>query len=556
MMYMGGNGFYWRIAFHPSRTGVIEVRRTEGVRAWDAAPGAGHLSFSGERSGLWRYSGRAPQRLVGVGFVGQGFDRSRHYLRTSESRDARVAWIFAGIDSDIIGDHGMLQGGAAGIEVDACDQSQGTPHHAIVLARSEHHSNTYERAVEDVLTPHGATNALLDPGIRAEMVFFETSAGGAVFATGSIAFSGALGSNDFDNHVFRVATNVLRRFLDPALFPRPTRTEGVGMPAAPSEAEPSCGRVSSGLVEVLTPAQLTPTRFAADYLRANRPVVVRGELASWPLFASAQGADLLEWFANEPVQVYDSLFGLLDIEPLHEYVGRHFGRPDGEVARAYVRWYAKFRDVDFAWSDHVFALISTLWQQPRFLPRLGYLFPFDDRNEERDAARDPFPFKGIFISGRGARTRLHRDPLNTDAVICQLRGSKQVRFYPPSTAYKLERDGEFYDPDAENPGEFQSALGLAPSHACLLREGDVLFVPGNWYHDARTIADSVSLTWNFVHRERAEPFLDSLGGALSPHDMEVLRYFFGGRRADALRRANRRLCRALIDAGIVADDGA
>ena len=39
LMYMGGNGFYWRIAFHRDLDGVIEVRRTEdGIRAWAAAP--------------------------------------------------------------------------------------------------------------------------------------------------------------------------------------------------------------------------------------------------------------------------------------------------------------------------------------------------------------------------------------------------------------------------------------------------------------------------------------------------------------------------------------
>ena len=64
---MGGNGFYWRIAHHPTRRGVIEVRRAEGgVRAWDADPGEAFHSFTGEYGGLWRRNARAPQRLVGV----------------------------------------------------------------------------------------------------------------------------------------------------------------------------------------------------------------------------------------------------------------------------------------------------------------------------------------------------------------------------------------------------------------------------------------------------------------------------------------------------------
>ena len=66
LMYMGGNGFYWRIAHHPTRRGVIEVRRAEGgVRAWDALPGEYYHSFTGEYGGLWRRQGRAPQKLAG-----------------------------------------------------------------------------------------------------------------------------------------------------------------------------------------------------------------------------------------------------------------------------------------------------------------------------------------------------------------------------------------------------------------------------------------------------------------------------------------------------------
>src|SRR5258706_680784 len=54
LMYLGGNGFYWRIAHHPTREGVIEVRRAEGgVRSWDAEPGEAHMSFSGEYGGGW-----------------------------------------------------------------------------------------------------------------------------------------------------------------------------------------------------------------------------------------------------------------------------------------------------------------------------------------------------------------------------------------------------------------------------------------------------------------------------------------------------------------------
>ena len=56
----------------------------------------------------------------------------------------------------------------------------------------ENHSNTYELVPKEVRIPHGATDAILDPFIRADIVCFETEGGGAAFSTGSIAYAGSL----------------------------------------------------------------------------------------------------------------------------------------------------------------------------------------------------------------------------------------------------------------------------------------------------------------------------------------------------------------------------
>ncbi len=219
LMYLGGNGFYWRIAYHPTRPGIIEVRRAEdGTRAWAAEPGEYYMSFTGEYGGLWRRQGRAPNHLVGVGFIAQGFDASSYYRRRPESRDPRAAWIFEGVEAEVIGDFGTLDGGAAGLEIDCYDRALGSPAHALVLASSERHSNTYELVTEAVLVAHGATDAPQNPAIRADMVFFECPGGGAVFSVGSIAYAGSLPARGYANPVARLTTNVLRRFLDPTPF--------------------------------------------------------------------------------------------------------------------------------------------------------------------------------------------------------------------------------------------------------------------------------------------------------------------------------------------------
>ena len=55
LMYLGGNGFYWRVALSDAAPGAVEIRRAEGgIRAWAAEPGEYYNAFDGEYGGLWR----------------------------------------------------------------------------------------------------------------------------------------------------------------------------------------------------------------------------------------------------------------------------------------------------------------------------------------------------------------------------------------------------------------------------------------------------------------------------------------------------------------------
>jgi N,N-dimethylformamidase len=213
MMYLGGNGFYWRIAFHCEIPGAIEVRRAEnGIRAWVAQPGEYYHSLNCEYGGLWRNQGRAPQTLCGTGFVAEGFDVSSYFRRQPDSFSPRAKFIFEGIgDDEIIGNFGLQGGGAAGIELDVADLLLGTPPHTLILASSQGHSDTYLLANEEVQMNLPNISGTLNPRVRADMVFFETGNGGAVFSTGSIAWCGSLSHNNYANNVSRITDNVLRR---------------------------------------------------------------------------------------------------------------------------------------------------------------------------------------------------------------------------------------------------------------------------------------------------------------------------------------------------------
>jgi N,N-dimethylformamidase len=219
-VYLGGNGFYWRIAFHPTLPHAIEIRRgLIGLRTWEGEAGETTLAFTGEPSGLWRANGRAPQRLVGVGFDAQVFDRSAPYRRLPASHDPRVGFIFAGVGEDEpIGDFGLRNGGAAGIEVDRADATLGSPPHLLLLATSDRLGTGGIPAPEEMRTLHRGIMGDQNSRVRADMVFFPTAQGGAVFTTGSIAWVSALPCMGYANNVARITGNVIRRFLDPAPF--------------------------------------------------------------------------------------------------------------------------------------------------------------------------------------------------------------------------------------------------------------------------------------------------------------------------------------------------
>src|SRR5690606_2146695 len=138
--YLGGNGFYWKIALSKEKPGLIEIRRAEGgIRAWAAEVGEYYNQLDGEYGGLWRRNGRPPQELCGVGFTAQGNFVGSYYRVLPEASDPRVSWILEGITDERIGDFGLSGHGAAGFELDRTDKRLGTPRHAIVIARSENH---------------------------------------------------------------------------------------------------------------------------------------------------------------------------------------------------------------------------------------------------------------------------------------------------------------------------------------------------------------------------------------------------------------------------------
>jgi N,N-dimethylformamidase len=213
-MYLASNGIYWIASTHPEKPWVMEVRKGEtGAAAWKARPGELFHSTTGERGGLWRQRARATQKIWGTGFSSFGFDHSGYFVQMPDAQEERASWIMEGIAQDeTIGDFGLVGGGAAGYELDRYDLSLGTPPHSLLLASSVSHSSCYVVVNEDQYFPHPGMCGGEHPYIRADIVYFTTPNGGAMFSSSSISWCGSLSWNNYENNVSRMMNNVLTQF--------------------------------------------------------------------------------------------------------------------------------------------------------------------------------------------------------------------------------------------------------------------------------------------------------------------------------------------------------
>jgi N,N-dimethylformamidase len=152
--------------------------------------------------------------IAGVGFSGQGAFEGTYYRILPAARDPRFAWMFDGIEGDVLGDYGLSGGGAAGFELDRADDDLGTPDGTVILARSEDPPASFFTVPEEVLAGRRTvTGERLEDLMRAEIVWFPTQGGGEVFSVGSITFCGSLWHDGaFDGPVSRLLENVVRRF--------------------------------------------------------------------------------------------------------------------------------------------------------------------------------------------------------------------------------------------------------------------------------------------------------------------------------------------------------
>jgi N,N-dimethylformamidase len=220
LMYLGGNGFYWRAEPSEHAPGALEIRRAEsGIRTWATEPGESYHQFGGGYAGLWRRIGRPAHKLVGNGFSCQGLHRGFPYKFTDGITNPRVAFMTQGLaptPGQAFGERGHQGGGAAGHELDSVNFRYGSPEHILIVAKGIVIHEDYGWVNEDMLTHRHPLPQ--EDWACADACFFETPAGGAVFSVGSMTWAGSM---PIQGTLRTLTTNVLKRFMDPTPFPWP-----------------------------------------------------------------------------------------------------------------------------------------------------------------------------------------------------------------------------------------------------------------------------------------------------------------------------------------------
>ena len=106
----------------------------------------------------------------------------------------------------------------------------------------------------------------------------------------------------------------------------------------------------------------------------------------------------------------------------------------------------------------------------------------------------------LWVGGADATTGLHSD--DEDNVLLVTHGSKHVLLHPPSSRRHLDPNPRYdngtecceidaFLSEAEKARQHPPYAGCAPPLSFVLRAGDALFIPRDWFHAVRS-ADDVS----------------------------------------------------------------
>ncbi len=237
--------------------------------------------------------------------------------------------------------------------------------------------------------------------------------------------------------------------------------------------------------------------FVRDYVRMNRPVVVRGAAADWPALKKWTPQYFKENFPDKPVQV-----SYRENIPFAEFIDRveasTVEKPGPYMYRLFLH-------------ENLPEVLKDLY------PQNPYAFP------RRLASplmleywRRPDGYLKLLIGGVGGGFPvLHFDTENAHATVTEIYGDKEFILFAPEDGPCLypsplqANHSRIKDPTSPDLTEFPLAA-RATCHRVMLHPGDMVFVPCGWWHTARVVTPSISVGMNLLDRSNWDGFVDEV----------------------------------------------
>lgn len=234
--------------------------------------------------------------------------------------------------------------------------------------------------------------------------------------------------------------------------------------------------------------------FLKDYVRANRPLIVRNATPAWPALEKWTPQFFKERFADRRVQVsYDESMAFSDF--IDGVLASTVDSPGPYMYRLFLH-------------EHLPEVLADL------SPQNPYAFPRRFSSPlMMEYWRRPDGYLKLLIGGIGGRFPImHYDGDNAHATITQIYGDKEFIVYAPSdTPYmypsdKRDNHSLIDDPHLQDLERFP-LLAKATQYRNVLRPGDMVFVPCRWWHTARALSPSISVGMNLLDESNWRGFV-------------------------------------------------
>lgn len=228
---------------------------------------------------------------------------------------------------------------------------------------------------------------------------------------------------------------------------------------------------------------LTYQEFAKEYLYPMRPVVLTDGLKGWDAVGRWSPAFFRDQYPNKQMTIDDRNHNVSD------FINWVEKSCDGNVAP-----YFRNQQVGVVFPElHGDVLPMPPFLLPNWLR--GPFYPSAGREAE------------IYIGGAGGGFPfLHYDSNSTHAFLAQVYGEKEAILYSPEeTDLVYPKTGtpfrhHSWITDVETPDFKKFPLfAKATAHRGFLKPGSLLFIPSRWWHTARMLSPSITISYNVAN---------------------------------------------------------